>query len=47
MSLVIIYAAVNGWSYGQEASAPFKRLDRNMDGKLTKDEFPNRLLSLL
>ena len=42
-SVVIIHAAVNGWAYGQEASDPFKRLDRNMDGKLTKDEFPNRL----
>ena len=42
-SFVIIYAAVDGWSYGQEASDPFKRLDRNKDGKLTKEEFPNRL----
>ncbi len=39
--------AMAGVAHAQVVSEPFKQLDRNKDGKLTKDEFSGRLFDLI
>ena len=43
ITTVLLLALAMGKVQAQETSEPFKRLDRNKDGKLTKDEFTGPL----
>lgn len=40
---IIAHSLNHGFAVAQDVSEPFKRLDRNKDGQLTKDEFSGRL----